>query len=222
MRVGIALGVLTASLITSQIAIAQEKGGLPEGGPPSVQDPSQRSLEVLAEEATKQTEAVRQLTQSMRRIEGEFTALQRSRMPLMREEPDRDLHRELPPTRILGREVDRTSTEQGLSPMEIVVALSAVVLTITVVGIVALLRIRRVLTDETTFKLIGLMLTLGTSLFLIGAGYGQEQIASVMAFLGTALGFIFGRHIGSVTSPSRDDSAPLAGPAPVHSPGTAP
>lgn len=106
---------------------------------------------------------------------------------------------------------------QSLTAMEIVVALSAVALTISVVGLTALMRFRRAISGDTTFKLIGLAMTLGSSLFLIGAGYGQEQIAPVMSFLGTALGFIFGREMGSPRRVEPEDR-PTVPPVPPPTP----
>jgi hypothetical protein len=46
-----------------------------------------------------------------------------------------------------------------------------------------------------TFKTIGIKLILTASLFLIVAGYSQDQITPVIGLLGTIAGFIFGSNL---------------------------
>jgi hypothetical protein len=105
---------------------------------------------------------------------------------------------------------------QNLTTMEIVVALSAVVMTIAAIAMAVWMRLHGVMSADQTFQLIGLSLTLGGSLFLIGAGYGQDQIAPAMGFLGTALGFIFGRN-SAAPAATPAISPPVIPPAPPSS-----
>ena len=56
-------------------------------------------------------------------------------------------------------------------------------------------------------QIVGLTLVLTAGLFLVVAGYSQDQIAPMMALLGTIAGYLLGR--------GTDKSAPLEeGPAP--------
>ncbi|MCH7919747.1 MAG: hypothetical protein IIC50_17395 [Planctomycetes bacterium] len=54
-------------------------------------------------------------------------------------------------------------------------------------------------------KLFGLTLVITAGLFLIVAGFSQNQTASMMGLLGTVAGYLLGKDVNY-----RDDSAPLA------------
>ena len=90
------------------------------------------------------------------------------------------------------------SPRASISAVEIAVALGALALAAVVISLATVLRLKAAIDADMMFKLIGLSLTVGSAIFLIGAGYGQDQIAPVMGFLGTALGFIFGRNSAPV------------------------
>ena len=50
------------------------------------------------------------------------------------------------------------------------------------------------------FKLLGIILILTASLFVVVAGYSQDQITPIIGLLGTMAGFIFGANINNQNS----------------------
>lgn len=87
------------------------------------------------------------------------------------------------------------ATGRTMSTPEIILCTAALVLIASMVGVSAWMRVRQVISADLTFKMMALSLVVGSCLFLVGAGYAQDQIAPVMAFLGTALGFVFGKTV---------------------------
>lgn len=83
------------------------------------------------------------------------------------------------------------------STMEYLAAIGTLALAFAVVTAAAVMRVRRVLSTDATFKLIALTLIVVAGLSLLRSGLAQELVAPMMVLLGTALGFIFGKQMGS-------------------------
>ncbi len=99
---------------------------------------------------------------------------------------------------------DSTRTPAGvLSTTEIALSIGVLAFTAIIIGISAWIRVRQAISGDATFKLLGLGLVVGASLFLITAGYSKDQVTPVVGLLGTALGFIFGKQLGD--DPKRQD-----------------
>lgn len=60
--------------------------------------------------------------------------------------------------------------------------------------------------NNTSFKIFGITLILISSIFLVVAGYSQEQITPVIGLLGTLAGFVFGTNLNSNSSSSNTTS----------------
>jgi hypothetical protein len=101
------------------------------------------------------------------------------------------------------------AAHQSSEPFVIPVILSVSVLAFTfaVIAVVAWMRVRKAISGDAAFKLIGVALIIGLGLFLIPAGYGQAQITPVVGLLGTALGFIFGKQMSN--EPPQGDRKPV-------------
>ncbi len=99
------------------------------------------------------------------------------------------------------------------STMEYLTAVGILTLAFAVVTAAAVMRIRRVLSADSTFKLIALTLIVVAGLSLLRSGLAQELMAPMMVMLGTALGFIFGKQMGStVPEQAPGESRPVATP----------
>lgn len=97
--------------------------------------------------------------------------------------------------------------------MEYLAAIGTLALAFAVVTAVTVMRVRRVLSADATFKLIALTLIVGAGLYLLRSSMAQELKAPMMVVLGTALGFVFGKQMGStVTQESPVESRPVATP----------
>jgi hypothetical protein len=115
--------------------------------------------------------------------------------------PDLDDSRETGATAQAAHE----SSESFVIP--VILSVCVLAFTSAVIGVVAWMRVRKAISGDAAFKLIGVALIIGLGLFLIPAGYGQAQITPVVGLLGTALGFIFGKQMGN--EPPQGDRKPV-------------
>ncbi len=83
------------------------------------------------------------------------------------------------------------------STMEYLTAIGILALAFAVVTAAAVMRVRRVLSADATFKLIALTLIVVAGLSLLRSGFAPDLMSPMMVLLGTALGFIFGKQMGS-------------------------
>lgn len=88
---------------------------------------------------------------------------------------------------------DADNGQKGLSQTELWLSVGVLGFTSIVLILLALLRWQNALGEDVVFKLFGLILVVGPSLFLVCAGWTDAQITPVIGLLGTALGFVFGR-----------------------------
>jgi hypothetical protein len=94
----------------------------------------------------------------------------------------------------------RVTRELGSS--EMAVCILAFLMFCGTIGCASYLRHFQLISADIAFKLIGLGVIIGASTFLVGAGYDTTVMGPVMGFLGTALGFIFGRRIEEPAPPA--------------------
>ena len=64
--------------------------------------------------------------------------------------------------------------------------------------------------DSLSIKIVGLTLVITAALFLIVAGYSQDQVAPIMGILGTVVGFLLGKE--GVAEPPAAPATPSATP----------
>jgi hypothetical protein len=96
-----------------------------------------------------------------------------------------------------------------LSLAEIALSIGVLAFTAAILGLGAWMRVRGVVNSDAFFKMFGLVIVIGPSLFLITAGYSKDQITPVIGLLGTALGFAFGKRMGDdVSLERRNPKAP--------------
>ena len=97
--------------------------------------------------------------------------------------------------------------------MDYLAAIGTLALAFAVVTAAAVMRVRRVLSADATFKLIALTLIVVAGLSLLRSEYAPELMAPMMVLLGTALGFIFGKQMGStVPEVAPGESPPVTTP----------
>jgi hypothetical protein len=99
------------------------------------------------------------------------------------------------------------------STMDYLAAIGTLALAFAVVTAAAVMRVRRVLSADAAFKLIALSLIVVAGLSLLRSKYAPELMAPMMVVLGTSLGFIFGKQMGStVPEGTPRESPPVATP----------
>jgi hypothetical protein len=99
------------------------------------------------------------------------------------------------------------------STMDYLAAIGTLALAFAVVTAAAVMRVRRVLSADAAFKLIALSLIVVAGLSLLRSRYAPELMAPMMVVLGTSLGFIFGKQMGStVPEETHSESPPVATP----------
>ena len=89
------------------------------------------------------------------------------------------------------------ATPAGTSTLEYLAAIGTLAVAFAVVTAAAVMRIRRVQSADATFKLIALTLIVVAGLSLLRSSLAPQLMAPMMVILGTALGFIFGKSMGS-------------------------
>jgi hypothetical protein len=105
----------------------------------------------------------------------------------------------LSPAQKVGSSDDapRSVEPGGLTLAEIALSIGVLGFTVILVIAVAWMRVKASLSGDASFKLFGLVIVVGSSLFVMTAGWSQQQITPIVGLLGTALGFIFGKNMGS-------------------------
>ena len=103
----------------------------------------------------------------------------------------------------------------GTTTMEYLTAVGILALAFAVVTAAAVMRVRRVLSADAAFKLIALTLIVVAGLSLLRSEYAPELMAPMMVVLGTALGFIFGKPMGSTAAEEAHRETPPIVPPPV-------
>jgi hypothetical protein len=90
----------------------------------------------------------------------------------------------------------------GHSNIEIGLSLGVLVFGAIIIGLQVLVMLKRSMYWEIwSFKIMGLTLVLVSGLFLIVAGYSQDQTAPMMGLLGTVAGYLLGKEAnGTPTS----------------------
>jgi len=96
--------------------------------------------------------------------------------------------------------------------MDYLAAIGTLGLALAVVISACVMRVRRVLSADATFKLIALSLIVVAGLSLLRSNYARELMAPMMVVLGTALGFIFGKQMGSTIPEVAPGESPVATP----------
>ncbi len=133
------------------------------------------------------------------------------RIEAMKQAESRSIHYEsetqLPEAAIAKTGEFTGSKSSGLSTSEIALSITVLVFKLAIVMIVAWLRVNRAINGDASFKLVGLMIVVGSSLFLISAGWSQQQITPVVGLLGTSLGFIFGKNMADEQLGKTKDSS---------------
>lgn len=90
----------------------------------------------------------------------------------------------------LGGELHR----RELSNSELMLSIAVLVFTLLLVGAVAGVTLRRGQGwSPTTTKLFIIVLVVGGSLFLLTAGYSQDQMTPIIGLLGTIVGYALGK-----------------------------
>lgn len=100
--------------------------------------------------------------------------------------------------------------ESNPAEAHIQVALSIAVLAFGLVLTLAVLLFSFKLKKEfgdLTFKLLGVILILTASLFMVVAGYSLQQITPVIGLLGTIAGFVFGSNLKSKPADEKKEQA---------------
>jgi hypothetical protein len=76
------------------------------------------------------------------------------------------------------------------------IALRIGILAFTFLAIVMFfyLRLKNSISESIFFRMTGLLLVINAGLFLIPAGYTQQQVAPLMGLLGTVAGYLLGKN----------------------------
>jgi hypothetical protein len=108
------------------------------------------------------------------------------------------------------------ATRSGHAAIEIVLSLGVLVFGAVIIFLEILVMLKRAMYwDLWSFKILGLTLIIVAGLFLIVAGYSQNQAAPMMGLLGTVAGYLRGKEEGALTSstaPPASGSASRSGP----------
>ncbi len=83
----------------------------------------------------------------------------------------------------------------GHTWMEVYFGIAILVFGLLTLAMLVFLASKRSLPNEWAFRLIGLALVVTAGLFLIVAGFSQEQMAGMMGLLGSAAGYILGKDV---------------------------
>lgn len=101
------------------------------------------------------------------------------------------------------------------SPLETYLSIGVLGFCVLVLGLEVLVMLRtRVTWGPTTVRIFGLTLVINSGLFLITAGYSQDQIAPMMGLLGTIAGYLLARtepKARKTAAPETDLPAPAPG-----------
>jgi hypothetical protein len=162
------------------------------------------SAQLTAKDTTEFKEALRSFLQSQAKNDTTYLKYKIILSGLLRQNPldNSAIRIEAGPNELVKLNATSKSekeTNNNVNPiMPIQLGLSISVLLfglILILGILFLLYKQNKGFGNITFKTLGIVLILTASLFLIVAGYSQEQITPVIGLLGTIAGFIFGSTI---------------------------
>jgi hypothetical protein len=107
------------------------------------------------------------------------------------------------------------ATRSGHTAIEIALSLGVLVFGAVIISLEILVMLKRSMYwDIWSFKILGLTLVIVAGLFLIVAGYSQNQAAPMMGLLGTVAGYLLGKEgaPASSTAPPAGGSASQSGP----------
>ena len=85
-------------------------------------------------------------------------------------------------------------TSFGHTGTEIAFSCSVLVFGLALVGAVSFLAIRGKLSEASAFKLIGLTVVVTAAVFVIPAGFSQNQMTPLMGLLGAVAGYLLGKE----------------------------
>jgi len=103
----------------------------------------------------------------------------------------------------------------GHTAIEIALSLGVLVFGAVIISLEILVMLKRSMYwDIWSFKILGLTLVIVAGLFLIVAGYSQNQAAPMMGLLGTVAGYLLAKEgaLASSTAPPAGGSASQPGP----------
>ncbi len=83
----------------------------------------------------------------------------------------------------------------GHTMNEIAFSIAVLIFGLLLVCVECFIVLKGALSQDMSFKLIGLTIVITAALFLIPAGYSQNQIGPLVTLLGTVAGYLFGRDI---------------------------
>jgi len=136
-------------------------------------------------------------------------------------EKSSELHRQVP-RQVPDFSIDTSNhspssqaTRSGHTAIEIALSLGVLVFGAVIISLEILVMLKRSMYwDIWSFKILGLTLVIVAGLFLIVAGYSQNQAAPMMGLLGTVAGYLLGKEgaLASSTAPPAGGSASQPGP----------
>ena len=121
---------------------------------------------------------------------------------------DRELMRQIP---TLNASADNPSSPQARvhTGFEIALSIGVLVFGAVAMGLQILVMLRQnKYWDMLAIKIVGLTLVITAGLFLIVAGYSQEQVAPMMGILGTVVGYLLGKDHAADGAAGPGDPAP--------------
>lgn len=85
-------------------------------------------------------------------------------------------------------------SKRELSSSELNLSIAVLIFTILLVGVIASITLKKSQGWEpATMKLFIIVVVVGASLFLLTAGYSQEQMTPIIGLLGTIVGYALGK-----------------------------
>jgi hypothetical protein len=126
--------------------------------------------------------------------------------PKARASPEVVLAQQVP---VLGqtRQVPAAQEARSHTAVEIGLSVGVLVFGILAMGMQILVMLRQNrYWDVWSIKIVGLTLVISSGLFLIVAGYSQDQVAPMMGILGTVVGYLLGKD----DSPTRPGGPPVS------------
>jgi uncharacterized membrane protein YhaH (DUF805 family) len=93
-----------------------------------------------------------------------------------------------------------------LSSWEFALSLTVLVFGLVIIGLEVFLVMKNKIDADNTVKFIVVTLIITSTLFLITAGYDNNQIAPAMGLLGTVAGYLLGRQQNGETKKGKNES----------------
>ena len=95
---------------------------------------------------------------------------------------------------ILAQQVGEELTKRELSKSELILSILVLVFTILLVAIISFITVRKNQGfGSVTTKMYIITIVVGGSLFLLTAGYSNEQMTPIIGLLGTIVGYALGK-----------------------------